>query len=322
MGVEWESLIDGVKKGDIRALAKMITRVENREPGWMEAMRRIYPYTGKAHVIGITGSPGAGKSTLTNKITSDLVDRGYKVGIVAVDPSSPFSGGALLGDRLRMRDVSLLDGVFVRSMATRGALGGLNQAARDVVKIMDAFGKDFVIIETVGVGQDEVEIVKTADIVLVICVPGQGDAIQAIKAGVMEIADIYVVNKADREGADQVVSDIRAMLDLSTEENAPRPPIMKTIASTGEGVPQLVAAVLDLLKKESQKRERQKLQVKEEILVILEQEVAKFLRQQFDKNGKLEKEVQEVVQGKRDPYSIVQEMITPLMKDLQISNAK
>jgi len=322
MGVEWESLIDGVKKGDIRALAKMITRVENREPGWMEAMRRIYPYTGKAHVIGITGSPGAGKSTLTNKITSDLVDRGYKVGIVAVDPSSPFSGGALLGDRLRMRDVSLLDGVFVRSMATRGALGGLNQAARDVVKIMDAFGKDFVIIETVGVGQDEVEIVKTADIVLVICVPGQGDAIQAIKAGVMEIADIYVVNKADREGADQVVSDIRAMLDLSTEENAPRPPIMKTIASTGEGVPQLVATVLDLLKKESQRRERQKLQVKEEILVILEQEVAKFLRQQFDKNGKLEKEVQEVVQGKRDPYSIVQEMITPLMKDLQISNAK
>ncbi len=322
MGVEWESLIEGVKNRDIRALAKMITRVENRDSGWMEAMRRIYPYTGKAHVIGITGSPGAGKSTLTNKITSDLVDRGYKVGIIAVDPSSPFSGGALLGDRLRMKDVSLLDGVFVRSMATRGALGGLNQAARDVVKIMDAFGKDFVIIETVGVGQDEVEIVKTADIVLVICVPGQGDAIQAIKAGVMEIADIYVVNKADREGADQVVSDIRAMLDLSTEENAPRPPIMKTIASTGEGVPQLVATVLDLLKKESQKRERQKLQVKEEILVILEQEVAKFLRQQFDKNGKLEKEVQEVVQGKRDPYSIVQEMITPLMRDLQISNAK
>ncbi len=322
MGVEWESLIEGVKKGDIRALAKMITRVENREPGWMEAMRRIYPYTGKAHVIGITGSPGAGKSTLTNKITSDLVDRDYKVGIIAVDPSSPFSGGALLGDRLRMKDVSLLDGVFVRSMATRGALGGLNQAARDVVKIMDAFGKDFVIMETVGVGQDEVEIVKTADIVLVICVPGQGDAIQAIKAGVMEIADIYVVNKADREGADQVVSDIRAMLDLSTEENAHRPPIMKTIASTGEGVPQLVATVLDLLKKESQKKERQKLQVKEEILVILEQEVAKFLRQQFDKNGKLEKEVQEVVQGKRDPYSIVQEMITPLMRELQVSNAK
>jgi len=314
---EWEELVEGMRKGLVRALAKMITRVENRESGWMEAMRTIYPYTGKARVVGITGSPGAGKSTLTDKITSELVERGFEVGIVAVDPSSPFSGGALLGDRLRMRDVSLLDGVFVRSMATRGALGGLNQAARDVVKIMDAFGKDFVLIETVGVGQDEVEIVKAADVVLVICVPGQGDAIQAIKAGVMEIADIFVVNKADRDGADQVVADIRAMLDLSCDESTPRPPIFKTIASTGEGVPELVSALFDSLDNHANNKEWQERQVRDEIMAILQQEVAKLLRQQFDQNGTLEKAVQEVLLGERDPYSIVQDIITPLTRSLQ-----
>ena len=184
---------------------------------------------GSARVFGITGSPGAGKSTLTSEITRLLVDRGYSVGIIAVDPSSPFSGGALLGDRLRMKALFTLESVYIRSMATRGMLGGLCQAARDVVRIMDAFGKDIVLIETVGVGQDEIEIVRTADRVMVVMIPGQGDGIQAIKAGVMEIADIYVVNKADKPGADEVAADIGAMLSLSEWQHDELPPVLQVI---------------------------------------------------------------------------------------------
>ncbi len=302
-------MAEGIRNEEIRALAKMITRVENREPGWMEGMRAIYPHTGKARVLGITGSPGAGKSTLTDKITLELIERGFQVGIIAVDPSSPFSGGALLGDRLRMRSVSLLDGVFVRSMATRGALGGLNQAARDVVKIMDAFGKDFVIIETVGVGQDEVAVVKTADVVLVICVPGQGDSIQAMKAGIMEIGDIFVVNKADREGADQVAEDMRAMLELGCKEGSPKPAVLRTVANTGEGVPELVAVLFECFDSHANNRERRERQVRNELTAILEHEVAKFLREQYEQCGAMEKAVQDVLYGKRDPYSVVQDII-------------
>ena len=195
----------------------MITRIENRDSGWKDAMKSIYPDTGATLVFGITGAPGAGKSTLTSKIAQGLVTKGYQVGIIAVDPSSPFSGGALLGDRLRMQDIATIEGIFIRSMATRGTLGGLCQGARDVIRIMDAFGKDIVLIETVGVGQDEIEVVRAADVVLVVSVPGLGDGIQTLKAGIMEIADLFVVNKADREGADEVVSDIQAMLELSHE---------------------------------------------------------------------------------------------------------
>ena len=204
MNNDWVNLIKNMRQGSVRALSRLISRVENRDPGWIGAMQQIYPWSGQARLIGITGSPGAGKSTLTNGMARELVSRGFKVGIIAVDPSSPFSGGSLLGDRVRMKDLWNLDEVFIRSMATRGALGGLNQSARDVAKILDASGKDFVLIETVGVGQDEVEVVRAADLVLVVCVPGQGDAVQALKAGIMEIADIFIVNKADREGAEAV----------------------------------------------------------------------------------------------------------------------
>jgi LAO/AO transport system kinase len=283
-----------------------VSRVENREPGWLEAMKRIYPLSGKARLIGITGSPGAGKSTLTNGIARELVAKGFKVGIIAVDPSSPFSGGSLLGDRLRMKDLWNLDGVFIRSMATRGALGGLNQSARDVAKILDAFGKDFVLIETVGVGQDEVEVVRAADLVLVVCVPGQGDGVQALKAGIMEIADIFVVNKADRPGAEEVCLDIESMLDLDQCPEKPRPPVLRTTAPTGEGLPELVKGVLDLCSAPGHGRDRRKMQIKEDLIGLLGKELVRVIREEWEKDGGLEKAVQQIEKREKDPYSLVE----------------
>jgi LAO/AO transport system kinase len=312
MNSKWQKLIDDMKAGSVPALARLVSRVENREMGWMEAMKAIFPQTGRARLVGITGSPGAGKSTLTNRVARRLVDRGHKVGIIAVDPSSPFSGGAILGDRLRMMDVSDLEGVFVRSMATRGALGGLNQSARDVAKILDAFGKDFVLIETVGVGQDEVEVVKTADIVLVVLVPGQGDAIQAIKAGIMEIADIFVVNKADRDGADEVVRDIEAMLDLDTELGAVPPPIFKTVATKGTGVEALVEETLKMLEAPTQRAEWQEERIRVELVGLVEKELIDMIEKSWAKDGKLDQAIRQVQTQEKDPYTIVQEVLAPL----------
>mgnify|MGYP001814378184 CR=1 FL=1 len=224
----WQELVDGVGGGEKRALGRLITRVENREQGWQDAMKALYPRTGAARTIGITGPPGAGKSSLTNRIAALLLEQGRRVGIIAVDPTSPFTGGAVLGDRLRMRDVATAPGIFIRSMATRGTLGGLCQGARDVARILDAAGHEVVLIETVGVGQDEIEVVKAADLVAVVCVPGQGDGIQTLKAGIMEIADLFVVNKADREGADELVADIRSMLALTGDRSCDEPPVFET----------------------------------------------------------------------------------------------
>lgn len=310
----WQELIDEMKAGSVRALSRLITRVENRESGWMEAMKQIFPGTGQARLIGITGSPGVGKSTLTNRITNELTVRGNRVGIIAVDPTSPFSGGAILGDRVRMMDISGLEGVFVRSMATRGVLGGLNQSARDVAKILDSFGKDIIIIETVGVGQDEVEVVKAADLVLVVCVPGQGDGIQAIKAGIMEIADLFVVNKADLPGADQVVADIVSMLDLDTNPNSKRPPVMKTVGVKGEGVAELVDQTLGLLETVDKKSKWREERVKEELIGLAEKEIMTLLKRFWNERGELDKAVKQVLDLEKDPYSIVQEIIAPFNK--------
>ncbi len=306
---DWEEQLDGLKQGSVRSMARLITWVENRRTGWMDAMKTIYRNNGQTRVIGITGSPGAGKSTLTGKLTSTLVEKGYSVGVIAVDPSSPFTGGALLGDRLRMKTISTMEGVFVRSMATRGALGGLSLAARDAVKIMDAFGKDIVIIETVGVGQDEVEVVKTADLVIVVCVPGQGDGIQAIKAGIMEIADFFVVNKADREGADQVVMDIQTMLSLSSQDNDIKVPVLKTVSTTGQGIPELVETMSDFLTNTEKTPKKTENRIREELLVLLEKETARALRKNWVDKGLLDKAVENIISGERDPYSIVQEVI-------------
>ncbi|MFH1091416.1 MAG: methylmalonyl Co-A mutase-associated GTPase MeaB [Pseudomonadota bacterium] len=319
---DWQRLIDEMNQGSVRALARLVSRVEDREPGWMEAMKLIYPDTGRAGLIGITGSPGAGKSTLTNGLACELVAKGHQVGIIAVDPSSPFSGGSLLGDRIRMKDVCQLDEVFIRSMATRGALGGLNQSARDVAKIMDAFGKDFILIETVGVGQDEVEVVKAADVVLVICVPGQGDAIQAIKAGIMEIADVFVVNKADREGADVVYMDIEAMLDLDGGQDKPKPPILKTVANKGQGVPELLEVVLDLLRRRERKTAWQEARLRGELIGLVEKELLALIEKKWREDGEMDRAVKQILSREKDPYSIAQEILAPLLKIFEGGESK
>lgn len=314
MNNDWSDLVEKMQKGSVRALSRLVSRVENRDPGWMEAMQKIYPLAGKARLIGITGSPGAGKSTLTNGIARELVARGFKVGIIAVDPSSPFSGGSLLGDRVRMKDLWNLDEVFIRSMATRGALGGLNQSARDVAKILDASGKDFVLIETVGVGQDEVEVVRAADLVLVVCVPGQGDGVQALKAGIMEIADIFVVNKADREGAAQVFLDIQAMLDLDTNQDAHRPPILKTVANQGEGLTALVDTFLDLLNSSDHRKVWQTVRIRDELVGLLEKQLLGLITEDWQRDGALEKAVRQIEKGEQNPYAIVRERLARLQR--------
>jgi LAO/AO transport system kinase len=238
------SLAERVFAGDTRGIARAISLIEDESAAGAELVRDIYPRTGRAYLVGVTGPPGAGKSTLVDRLTTELRKSGQTVGIVAVDPTSPFSGGAILGDRVRMGAHFGDEGVFIRSMATRGHLGGLARATSDVVLVLDAAGKDVVIIETVGVGQDEVDIVRTADVSIVVLVPGTGDDVQALKAGIMEIADIFVVNKADRDGADRLAQSVAAMLALQTVQPTDwRPPILKTEATTGTGVPELLDAI-------------------------------------------------------------------------------
>ena len=309
MNHSWDKLIQGIKEKDVRAMSRLITRVENRDSGWNRAMSELYPMAEGARVIGITGSPGAGKSTLTCEIARELSKKGLSVGIIAVDPSSPFSGGALLGDRLRMQEIFTIPEIFIRSMATRGMLGGLCQGARDVVRIMAAFGKDIVLIETVGVGQDEIEIVRAADQVMVVLVPGQGDGIQAIKAGVMEIADLYVVNKSDRPGADEVMADVQGMLSLSMTSWESLPPVMKTSAIQGEGVGALVEKLLYRSLETKEKRIHQEVRVKEEILSLMEREVFRHIRNRWEEDTRLKEYTSLVIEKKSDPYSIVKKML-------------
>ncbi len=235
-------LVERLLAGDRRALSRVLTRVENGTREGRDDLRRLYPRSGRAHTVGVTGGAGSGKSSLTGALAGELRRRGQRVGVIAVDPSSPFTQGAILGDRIRMQDLVLDEGVFVRSMAGRGALGGLAPAIDDVVAVMDAFGFPYVFIETVGAGQDEVEIAGTALTTVLVNNPGTGDDIQALKAGIIEIADVLVVNKADRPGADVLVSQLRALLALAPGEGRD-PPILSTVATTGEGVPALVDAI-------------------------------------------------------------------------------
>jgi len=254
------NLIRQFLQGSVTALAKIITLVENRTQEASEIMKALYLKTGHAYVVGITGPPGVGKSTMIEKVAKELRKRELTVGILAVDPTSPFTGGAMLGDRLRMQDVSNDPGIFIRSMATRGALGGLSKATRDVIKIVDAFGMDFILIETVGVGQDEVEIAKMADTVVLIVTPGQGDEIQALKAGVMEIGHIFIINKADREGADRLAMELQMMLDLSPNVDPWRPHILKTIGNhrrRGGGADRRNPCIPDISKGERQPYQEQ-----------------------------------------------------------------
>ena len=315
-------LVEELIRGSVRSLARVITMVENEAPEASEALRQLYPKTGHAYVVGITGPPGSGKSTLTEKMTKELRRLNYTVGIIAVDPTSPFSGGALLGDRLRMQDVVNDEGVFVRSMATRGALGGLCDATAGAIKALDAFGKDFIIVETVGVGQDEVDIVKTADSTLLISVPGMGDGIQAMKAGVMEIGDIFVVNKADREGADRVVFELNMMLDLNPfMEEGWRPPIIKTIGTTGEGVSELIETILkhkQVLEESDGLCQKRKERAKDEIICLIERDISRNIHEKFEYDRSFEEIIEQIVARKRDPYSYAQEVV----QSLQSAKAK
>src|SRR5579864_3035773 len=233
--------------GDLRALSRAATQIENRNPKADALLKELFAHTGKATVIGITGSPGAGKSTLVDKITSELRRENKQVGIIAVDPTSPYTGGAILGDRIRMLGHHADPGVFIRSMATRGWLGGLAAATTDLTVLLDAAGKDVVLIETVGVGQDEVEIARLADVTVVVLVPGMGDDVQAIKAGIMEIADVFVINKSDQPGAERLQREIKAIQSLSTRKDGWVPPVVRTAATEGQGITETLAAVRSFL---------------------------------------------------------------------------
>ncbi len=310
-------LVKELLNGSRLGLARAITAVENGYDNAKDIMRQIYPHTGKAKILGITGAPGAGKSTLTDKIVKAYRRRGLKVGIVAVDPTSPFSGGAILGDRIRMNDLALDEGVFIRSMGTRGSLGGLSKKTTDAVKLMDAFGMDVIIIETVGVGQSEVDIVKSADTTLVVLVPGLGDDIQAIKAGILEIGDVFAINKADRDGADRLNVEIEMMLDLDSKKVDWRPPILRTVASRDEGVEELVVSLeehFDFLQKTGKLEVRREQRIRNEILTMIHEEIARVVREEVTETPGFDSKVSDVHNKKEDPYTVVDSVMQSVIK--------
>ncbi len=311
------TLIERLEAGDARAVARAISKVEDGAEGAGELMKAVFARTGRATVVGITGAPGAGKSSLVDKLALEYRRRGERVGVVAVDPSSPFSGGAILGDRIRMQTLGLDPGVFIRSMATRGNLGGLARATVDAVAILDAAGYGRIIVETVGVGQDEVEIVKAADVSVVVLVPGMGDDIQAIKAGIMEIGDVFVINKADREGVLRTEKELEALLSLAMRPDAWQPPIVKTIATEGKGVTDLLEAVeryREFQQKAGASLERREAVARWRILELLREQLLARTLSGDGASARLDSLAAEVAAKRRDPYSAVEEIMKAASK--------
>ena len=308
-----ETLITAARTGDARALARLVSLVENESAELRRLLKVIVPMTGRAHIVGLTGAPGVGKSTVTGGLVRYYRSEGLRVGVLAVDPSSPFSGGALLGDRVRMQEHATDDEVFIRSMASRGHLGGLSLATPQALRILDAAGFDVVLIETVGVGQAEVEIASLADSALVVVAPGLGDSIQAAKAGILEIADIFVVNKSDRPGAQEVIRDLRTMLAMANYQASDwKPPIVSTTAATGEGIGDLAAAVgkhRQWLADSGLLAERRRARVREEISAIALAELRRRMGA-LPGESRLDELADRVTAGELDPYSAADELIS------------
>ena len=300
-----------VREGDVRAIARAITLVEEGLPEARALLAALFPHAGRALVVGVTGPPGAGKSSLVDRLTAHLRKVGRTVGIVAVDPTSPFSGGAILGDRIRMQSHATDSGVFIRSMATRGHLGGLAAATDQALTVLDASGKDVILVETVGVGQDEVEIVGTADVSLVVLVPGLGDEVQALKAGIMEIADVFVVNKADREGVERVVAEIESTLSLAPPE-AKRPAIVKTVATRDEGVDALLEAVLGFERRASGSGalgRKRRAQLRRRLEEAVRQRVMERVFRTVIAPGELDATVERLAERALDPFTAADEIV-------------
>ena len=310
-------LVQRARQGDHRALARLITLVENEAPEAVEALQELYPFTGKAQVIGITGPPGSGKSTLTDKLVKELRREKKKVAIVAVDPTSPFTGGAILGDRIRMSDLNLDEGVYIRSMGTRGSLGGLSAATSAVIKILDACDFQYIIIETVGVGQSEIDIVKMADTTLVVMVPGLGDDIQAIKAGILEIGDLFVVNKADRDGANRVVYELKMMLELKGEKSAWEAPVLMAISDQNQGIKEVVDKIKEhfaYLQESNNLEIKRRDRLEKELLSIVSMKIYQQIIRKIKREGKLKEYLDTLMKKELDPYNLVK-LIFEEMKD-------
>jgi len=303
-------LLARARGGDKRSIARLLSVVENDAPGAAEAMRALYPQTGRAQIVGITGPPGGGKSTLVNRLAGMYRERAPRVAIVAVDPSSPFTGGAILGDRIRMREQFLDHGVFIRSMASRGHAGGLARATARVVNVLDALGTDVVLVETVGVGQEEVDVIRVVDTVCLVTVPGLGDDIQAIKAGVLEIADVLVVNKADRPGADEAARDLAQMLSLA-KDRPWKTPILRTSAQSGDGVPQLVEAIdrhRAWSRESGENLDRRRAAARSEVEALLQEALLRELAGRVGES-RLDAAVARVADRSLDPYAAVEELL-------------
>ncbi|MBX0285588.1 methylmalonyl Co-A mutase-associated GTPase MeaB [Halomicroarcula sp. F28] len=336
-------LVDDLLAGKHSALARVITKIENRSPGYREVVSALHEHTGHAEVIGVTGSPGAGKSTLVDKVAARLREDGHTVGVIAIDPSSPYSGGAVLGDRIRMASNAGDMDVFFRSMSARGTLGGLSTATTDAVTALDAFGKDYVIVETVGAGQNEVDIVRTADTVAVLVPPGSGDDVQMLKAGILEIGDVFVVNKADLDGADRTVQQLREMLqgrstaghhgasgtemaevagtadEDTTAGNNWEPPIVETVANRGEGVEDFLGALDDhgdYLDRTGGREQQARDRFAAEIRTLLREDANGLLADELERQGGLDVQVDAVLARETDPYTVVDDVLAPLRECL------